>query len=74
MPYSDLSSLSAAERMARYGADELYEFGHTLTDQIGGQLDAGFLLAGFYEDVSDDEKINAHMPNFIATLAVKPLE
>lgn len=74
MPYSDLTSISAVERTARYGADELYEFGHTLSDQIGGQLDAGFLLAGFYEDVSEDEKINAFMPNFIATLAVKPLE
>jgi SAM-dependent methyltransferase len=72
MPYSDLTSISAAERTARYGADELYEFGHTLSDQIGGQIDAGFLLAGFYEDAAEDEKINAYMPNFIATLAVKP--
>jgi SAM-dependent methyltransferase len=72
MPYSDLASISPAERTARYGADELYEFGHTLSDQIGGQLDAGFLLAGLYEDTSEDEKIADYMPNFIATLAVKP--
>jgi len=26
------------------------EFGHTLTGQIGGQLDAGFVLTGFFED------------------------
>ena len=26
------------------------EYSHTLTDQIGGQLDAGFVLTALYED------------------------
>ena len=30
------------------------EFGHTLEDQIGGQLEAGFVITGFYEDRYDN--------------------
>jgi hypothetical protein len=37
--------------------------GHTLEDQIGGQLDAGFVLTGFFED-----RHAAHaLSNFLAT-------
>ena len=72
LPYSDLTSLSDAER-AIYLADlQPLEFGHTLTDQLGGQLDAGFLLAGFYEDSWPGVKLNAYTPTYIATRAVKP--
>src|SRR4029077_14629498 len=38
-PYSDLTSLSADER-EKYYPDEPLSFGHTLDDQIGGQIDA----------------------------------
>lgn len=73
MPYSDLTSISAAERTARYGADELYEFGHALSDQIGGQIDAGFVITGFYEDRGQEDKdpVVPYMATCIATRAVK---
>jgi SAM-dependent methyltransferase len=72
VPYSDLTSLTEEERINRYGLEEPLEFGHTLEDQIGGQMDAGFLLTGFYEDVWKYEKISEYMPLFIATRALKP--
>ncbi|MCZ0937722.1 MAG: class I SAM-dependent methyltransferase [Caldilineaceae bacterium] len=50
LPYSDLTSITKPEREAFVRAGEAMEFGHTLTDQIGGQLDAGFVVTGFYED------------------------
>ena len=50
LPYSDLTSISKSEQRAYILAGEALEFGHTLTEQIGGQLDAGFILTGFYED------------------------
>ncbi len=48
------------------------QFSHTLEDQLGGQLEAGFLIAGFYED-SSTEGIFAdyNIPNFYAVRAVK---
>jgi SAM-dependent methyltransferase len=71
LPYSDLSSYSAEERAARFGADAPLEWSHTLNEQIGGQLEAGFLLAGFYEDIEPTEKLSNFMPSYIATRAVK---
>lgn len=76
IPYSDLTSLTDAERqrlVVQKGVP--LEFGHSLEDQIGGQLDAGFLLCGFYEDRYDDrttDPISAYAPTFIATRSIKP--
>ena len=48
------------------------EFAHTLADQIGGQLDAGLVLTGFYEDIHlEGVKPNDWMPTFGATRAIK---
>lgn len=72
LPYSDLTSRSP-ESLARYmETGEPLEFGHTLEDQIGGQIDAGFLIAGFYEDRWPEHALDGHFPMFIATKAVKP--
>ena len=72
LPYSDLTSLSDEERQQFHAADAPLEFGHTLADQIGGQLDAGFVITGFYEDYARNEPLKAYMPTYIATRAVKP--
>ena len=72
LPYSDLTSLTEAERAVYLDELQPLEFGHTLTDQIGGQLDAGFVLTGFYEDVWPGMKVNEYTPTYIATRAVKP--
>lgn len=74
LPYSDLTSLSDRERQ-RIIIDRKrpLEFGHTLDDQIGGQLNAGFAITGFYEDKFGDvelDPISKFIPSFIATRAV----
>jgi ubiquinone/menaquinone biosynthesis C-methylase UbiE len=71
LPYSDLSS-APPEQLRRY-LDQNWplEFGHTLEDQIGGQLDAGFVLTGFYEDRDPRCALDQYMPVYIATRAVK---
>lgn len=71
LPYSDLTSLSKSERAAYIAEKQPLEFGHTLTDQIGGQLDAGFLLTGFYEDVWPGTPLNDFTATYIATRSVK---
>jgi hypothetical protein len=49
------------------------EFSHSLDERIAGQIDAGFLIADFYEDRWNDTAtpLNAFMPTSMATLAVK---
>jgi SAM-dependent methyltransferase len=72
IPYSDVTSLSDDERRRYTDKGEPLCFGHTLGDQIGGQLDAGLVLTGFYEDVGESTPLSAYIPCFIATRAVKP--
>jgi SAM-dependent methyltransferase len=75
IPYSDLASLTPEQRQCYIDADEPLCFGHTLADQIGGQLEAGFVLAGFYEDrreETSDQILSKYIDPYIATLAIKP--
>lgn len=72
LPYSDLTSLTEAERIEAFGAEAPVEFSHTLDDLIGGQLAAGFHLVGFYEDRRNEAPIAAYMPSYLATRAIKP--
>ena len=48
------------------------QFSHTLTEQIGGQLRAGFRLTDLYEDTNGFGRLHEmHIPSFIATRAVR---
>ena len=75
LPYSDLTSLTAEERQQHIKKGMPLEFSHTLEDQIGGQLDAGLLLTGFFEDAypeDENDLLTNYLPAFIATRAIKP--
>ena len=73
LPYSDLTSLAQAKRDKITQEGLAYEFGHTLEQQIGGQLAAGFVLADLYEDDWDDQitLLNRYTATYLATLARK---
>lgn len=71
LPYSDLDSISEEERLRVFGPDMALEWSHTLQDQIGGQLEAGFVLADFYEDRSCQRLSAQYIPTYFATRAVK---
>ena len=72
LPYSDLTHLPEEERLRLFWPDAPLEFGHTLADQIGGQLDAGFVLAGFDEAPHHAQITSKYMPGYYATRALKP--
>ena len=75
LPYSDLGSLPEDRRQQYLEKGWPLEFSHTLDAQIGGQIAAGFLIAGFYEDrypPQEDDLLSKYMPTFIATRAIKP--
>ena len=60
LPYSDLTHLSEAERQRLVDDKQPLEFGHTLDSLIGGQLAAGFVITGFYEDRWQGQARSAH--------------
>jgi SAM-dependent methyltransferase len=73
VPYSDVTSLRDDERARLLKPDEPLCFGHSLEDQIGGQLEAGFVLAALYEDVHLEGDMTApYFPGFLATRALRP--
>jgi SAM-dependent methyltransferase len=71
LPYADLTSLTTAERQRYIDDEQPLEFSHTLDDQIGGQLDAGFVITGFYEDRWAGRALDQYTPTFMATRAHK---
>ncbi|MBI9049353.1 MAG: class I SAM-dependent methyltransferase [Anaerolineaceae bacterium] len=74
LPYSDLEQLSEEELAERIAKHEPLEFGHTLEEQIGGQLQAGFVLTDMFEDGWPQYAFDKHSKTFIATRAVKLIE
>lgn len=73
IPYSDSHSLSEKDYQEKIKKGEPILFGHSLTDQINGQLEAGFKLTGFYEDEHPYPRflIEQYIPTMIATKADK---
>lgn len=75
LPYSDLSSLSAQEVQTMQRDNEPFEFSHTLEALLGGQMEAGFLVSGFYEDrfaPEAEDALSHWMPTLFASCAVRP--
>ncbi len=49
------------------------QFSHTLEEQIGGQLEAGFMLLELYEDTNGEGRLHElNIPTFLAMRARKP--
>ena len=70
LPYADSEHPEIAKKLIADG--DALEHSHTLTEQIAGQVEAGFHIIGLYEDYRRDEKISDYMPTYIATRALKP--
>lgn len=74
LPYTDLEHLPEGQLARVLSEGRPLEYSHTLDDQIGGQISAGFVIAGFYEDANlpeDRDLINEYMPTYLATRAIK---
>jgi SAM-dependent methyltransferase len=70
IPYSTLD-LPDAERRRAY-ADGPIEYSHSLTEQIGGQLAAGFTLTHLVEAPHHADATARYMPGYIATRGIRP--
>ena len=72
IPYSDLTSISKEDLGEHIEKGLPVEFGHSLTDLIGGQCNAGFVITAMYEDYMLDSPLHKYHPSYIATRAIKP--
>ena len=70
LPFTTLD-LPDAERERSYGTGPI-EYSHSLTEQIGGQLAAGFTLTHLPEAPHHADATARYMPGYLATRAVKP--
>ncbi|MEV7083035.1 class I SAM-dependent methyltransferase [Streptomyces sp. NPDC093516] len=71
LPYSDLTHLEPAERERLWGPDAPVEYSHSLSEQLGGQIAAGFAITGFTEAPHHSEATAGWLPGYFATKAVK---
>jgi SAM-dependent methyltransferase len=70
LPYNPLKNRDQLKKLEEN--DNGIQFSHTLEEQIGGQLKAGFILNDIYEDYNDSGLLKEYVPTFIATKATKP--
>ncbi|RKH46181.1 class I SAM-dependent methyltransferase [Corallococcus sp. AB049A] len=75
MPYSDFTSLTDEERRRYSDKNEPMCVGHSLEDQLGGQMAAGFVLTHLFEDKyeGNSDLLSTFMATFMATRALKPV-
>ncbi|GKX30767.1 methyltransferase [Vallitalea longa] len=72
IPYSPFSALTEEELSKSLENGEALEFGHSLEQQIGGQIEVGFVIQGFYEDDFGGVRLlDKYIKSFIATRAIK---
>ena len=72
IPYSDLTSLSPEQRQLLLNDEQPFCFGHSLSDQLGGQIDAGLSITGMFEDRWSEWPLSEYISTTIATKATKP--
>lgn len=71
LPFNPLKNPEQARHLAQI--DGGMQFSHTLEEQIGGQLEAGFALTALYDDLGGAGNLHEHrVPTYIATRSVKP--
>lgn len=71
LPYSDLDHQDESRLLEQIRNGYPLEFSHTLEEQIGGQIQAGFVITGFYEDLDPETPLSQFTPTYFATQAKK---
>ena len=70
LPFNALKDRKMYEKSVKY--DWGIQFSHTIEEQIGGQLKAGFILTDIYQDTNGEGKLHEfNVPTFYATRVIK---
>ncbi|MDR0401315.1 MAG: class I SAM-dependent methyltransferase [Treponema sp.] len=72
LPFNPLKDPALFDRALKM--NEGIQFSHSLEEQIGGQIKAGFILTGLYEDRDREGQglLRNYMPQYMVTRALKP--
>lgn len=70
LPYADIDHPEMAQPQMEKNLP--LEYGHSLTDQLAGQTDAGFHIIGVYEDRHAGLAMSEYTPTYMATRSLKP--
>lgn len=71
LPYNPLIDLSEEKRREMIANRDPFVFSHTLTEQIGGLIYAGFVLTDIYEDGDGGGLFDKYMQSYVAVRAKK---
>jgi SAM-dependent methyltransferase len=72
LPWNPLKNSTPEELQRMIDNDEGFEFSHSLTENIGGQLKAGFILTDLFETTfSPGDMVSKYMPQVYHTRAYK---
>lgn len=73
VPYSDTECLNSDALAAQIRLKKTLKFAHTMEDQLGGQVDAGLVIDGVYEDSGDKRlsPIHRYVNCYMATRSRK---
>ena len=70
LPFDPLKNPAQMKQLS--DSDCGVQFSHTLEENLGGQLEAGFRLTALYEDIGNEGRLaSLNIPTFMATRAVK---
>lgn len=74
IPYSpfNVDAKGVTDIILKYGGS--FEFGHTLEDQLAGQINAGLVITGLYEDTNRENAkclLDDYISYYMATKAIK---
>ena len=69
LPFNPLKNEDQLKKIEK--SNDGIQFSHTIEEQIGGQLKAGFILKDLYEDHDSIGLLKDYIPTFIATMAIK---
>lgn len=71
LPFNPLMDLSEEQIKEKNDAHMPLAFSHTLTEQLGGLIKAGFEITDIYEDCDGGDLIDKYMNAYVAVRAVK---
>ncbi|MBR3264346.1 MAG: class I SAM-dependent methyltransferase [Erysipelotrichaceae bacterium] len=70
LPFDPLANAEQMKQLA--DTDSGVQFSHTIDEQLGGQLEAGFVLQALYEDTNESGRLfELNIPTYIASKAIK---
>lgn len=71
LPFNPLTDLSEEKLKQKYNEHKPIAFSHTLTEQLGGIIKAGFTITDIFEDCDGGGLFDKYMNSYVAVRAIR---